>query len=371
MAAGYSPLRGDADFFTPRHFGRHQQAVAASGYSPNVAADLEESGVPLPRNQYQLSSHPSISRDGNGYAANSTDVANLRASLATVTGPSGAQTDAQRNARSQAEEEEAMYHLLPGFSPFDDILEPKETPSKAPLEYGMDSCYLQPPALESRPLNSTAMFPQLYPNNVEEPKARSLLPSFKTTATAASIWSTDTAMQQSPFSPSPAPADMKSRSNGDKTEHLLHQVSPFSSNGVDSRTNNAFSLQGLWDDSPVKQTSKKVSPSTRYADFDSPSLMPNGFSATTFGSSTEADDNYSPSLKSRSAIGLQFDEVPKIDGSAMASVPLPPPPGLPIIGSVAGYTNDLLSIKEIEEKMNLLREQSSGLAGDLIHQAAK
>lgn len=380
MAAEDSPLRGDANFFTPRGFGYQQHVAENSGYFRNGVQKKAISGVPLPRNQVQFAPHTSNTLGTQGHVDQSTGPRQQRDSVATITGPTqqpgslttitgpNAQpaTEIQTNDRSQAEEDD-LYHLLPAFSPFDDYRDAKDTALTTPPGLGVpgDS---HGNANESPPPNSTAMFSPFYPN-AGEPKTRSLLPSFKTTATSSSIWSTDAATQQPPFSPFPAGSEP--RFNGDKSEHWQHQASPFTSNGADSKANNVFSLEGLWDESPFKQTSKKVSPSVRYADFDSPSLMPNGFNAVTFSSSTVADDIYAPSFKSPSAIGLGIEEMSKADPNVFASVPLPPPPGLPVVGSIAGYTNDLLSIQEIEEKMTLLREQSSGLAGDLIQQAAR
>jgi hypothetical protein len=381
MAAEYSPLRGDAEFFTPRGFGYRHLDAGNAGYFRNGVQKNEDSGVPLPRNQVQFAPHTSTTTGTEGQLDQSTGPRHQRDSVTTITGPTGqlgslatitgpiahAATEIrQANDRFQAKEDD-MYHLLPAFSPFDDYCDAQGLALKTPSGLGVpDDSHGN--ANESPPPNSTAIFSPFYPN-AGESKTRSLLPSFKTTATSTSIWSTDAVAQQSPFSPFPAASEPKTK--GDKSEHWQHQALPFTSNGIDNKANNAFSLEGLWDESPFKQNSKKVSPSVRYADFDSPSLMPNGFNAVTFASSTVADDIYGPSLKSPSAIGLGIDEMSKVEPNMFASIPLPPPPGLPVVGSIAGYTNDLLSIKEIEEKMTLLREQSSGLAGDLIQQAAR
>lgn len=377
MSAVESPLRGDANFFIPR--GYQQRGIGTAGYFAQGVQESKDDGIPLPRNQVQFATDtPSPCRDAKQVdpgdvprlqrdsVATITGPVLYRGSLATVTGPTSHSVTAIQNDDPFREDQD-MYHLLPAFSPFNDYLDNKERVVKTPLALekfdghsGLDR--------EGSPQGSTTVFSPFYPETGES-KTRSLLPSLKTTATTASIWSMDAVPKQSPFSPVAAVSDMNSRLTGDKVENWRQQASPFVSNGTENKVNNTTSLESLWE-SPFKQTTHKV-PSFRHAEYDSPSFVPNVLNAATISCSTVADDTYAPSSENRSANGDGFEENAMTGSDAMASVPLPPPPGLPMVGSVAGYSHDLLSIREIEEKMTLLREQSSGLAGDLIQQAAR
>lgn len=351
----YSPLRGDAEFFTPRPFVYQQHATIGSTRIHDklqARRDSGGSGIPMPRNQSRAI-FPAEPTQGNG---------------------------GRQDNGGQVGQDDAMYHLFPAFSPFDDdITTLPETRSEIALKTLGPPPGLAPP----RPATSRAMFSPFFPGDGER-KTRSLRPSCQTATSAASIWSTETATQQSPFSPSPAPLDTSSNPTGDirgysglvspfDSMRLENKASPFDSMRAEGKAPNVFSLQGLWDDSPVKQTSKAAHQSYRYADRGSPSLFNNGAPAATLGGTVGAGDGYSASIMSQSIVGLPDNDTPRFETPVEAPV-VSPRPGLPLVGSIAGiagYSNDLLSIKEIEEKMSSLKEQSSGLAGELIQQAAK
>lgn len=306
-------------------------------------------GVPMPRNQERQVGNPE-SGQGNGSAIQNG------------------------NTNGGGGRDDAMYHLLPAFSPFDDDVPLPETRSEIAVKALGPPPGLGPRPETARPATSRAMFSPFFPSDGER-NTRSLRPSTQTMTSAASIWSTETTTQQSPFAPSPAPLDTTSNTNAENRGYAgLGLVSPFAASRVEAKTPNMFSLQGLWDDSPVKQTSKTVQPSYRYGENESPSLFHNGHSAATLGGTVSATEGYPSSIMTQSTIGPSADDHPRFDPPSEHVAAAASRPGLPLVGSIAGiagYTNDLLSIKEIEEKMSSLRMQSSGLAGELIQQAAK
>lgn len=338
----YSPLRGDAKFFTPRPYAHQQPLTLGLTRMQDTPQDRRDSvgcGMPMPRTQ-TLSVAP----------VESTPVKGSRQGI-----------------EARVSQDDTLYHLLPAFSPFDDDIVLPETRSEIAAKTLAPLPGLAPPGFASRPATSRAMFSPFFAINGEG-KPRSLGPSCHTTASVASIWSNETTAQQSPFSPSAALSDTTSHSHGDRPGQS-GLVSPFDSMRIENKTPNGFSPQGLWDESPVKQVSKPPQPSYRYAE-NAPSLFRSDAPAATIG----ASESYAPSITSGSTTEFLTDDSPKFEPPTETSATGSSRPGLPLVGSIAGlaeYSNDLLSIKKIEEKMNSLREQSSGLAGELIQQAAK
>jgi hypothetical protein len=105
---GYSPLRGDAEFFTPRPFVYQPPAMRDGTRVQDMGGErqkLMDCGIPMPRNQERQVGNLDPVQQGNGG------------------------TFENGNGNGAGGREEAMYHLLPAFSPFDDDVALPETRS--------------------------------------------------------------------------------------------------------------------------------------------------------------------------------------------------------------------------------------------------
>ena len=337
----HSPLRGDAKFFTPRPYASQQLLTLELKRMQQTPQDRRDSvgcGMPMPRTPTRSIAPVEF-----------TPINGLR-----------------QDIEAQVPLNDTMYHLLPAFSPFDDDIVLPETRAEIAANTLAPPAGLAPPRFASRPASPLPMFSPFFASTGEGKPSSGR--SCHASTSVASIWSNES-MAQSPFSPSAALSDTTSHSHGDKRGQS-GLVSPFDSMRIENQTPNGVSLQGPWDGSPVKLASKPAQPSYRYAENESLSLFRSDAPAATI----DASESYAPSITSQSKAELLTDDSPKFEPPTETSATESSRPGLPLVGSIAGLaacSNDLLFIKEIEEKMSSLREQSSGLAGELIQQAAK
>ncbi|KAJ9120689.1 hypothetical protein QFC22_002620 [Naganishia vaughanmartiniae] len=349
--SGPSPLRGDAEFFMPRtsSFHQHSRRAASENFAtPDRKPLHDDNCVPWPKTPQPMN----VEDRNNGFHFAPQTTFSAASILSTIDGVSS--SPASQSAHAGPEEEDSPLHLLSSFSPFD-VLE------EAPQSNGFS---VAPRAIEVPAINK---FPSIYGDGAV-PRVRPTFPNANgnISSSGSSIWSTGTAVQPSRLvSPSPK-ADWGFESKGQKTQDP--EESPFSSNRT-LGNDRMFTLEDLWDESPVKQLSKAATTTHPYSGFNNQLWTFNEIAPTIMSGSTSIMDDQTPLLRTRSAIGLEVDGPPKLDFSDMATVPLPPPPGLPSPG-ITGVS-ELRSMDEIEEKMRLLREQSSGLAGELIQQASR
>ncbi|KAJ9105443.1 hypothetical protein QFC21_001814 [Naganishia friedmannii] len=342
-----SPLRGDAEFFMPRtsSFQQHSRRAASENFANADRQPLhDDNRVPWPKTPQPMNAEDR--KNGMHFAAQTTFSA--ASTMSTIDGVSSGL--ASQLANASREDQDFPLHLLSSFSPFDEEEVPKS-----------NGFVVDPPATE---VPATNKFPSVY-GNVAEPRVRSMFPNTRSSS-GSSIWSTETAVQRSRLVPPSPKADWHFESKGNTVQD--EDGSPFSSKRT-TGDDRMFTLEDLWDESPVKQLSKAATTTNPYGGFNNQLWTFNEIAPTIMSGSMSIMDDPTPSLRTRSAIGLELEGPPKLDSGDMVTVPLPPPPGLPSPG-ITGVS-ELRSMEEIEEKMRLLQEQSSGLAGELIQQASR